>query len=164
MVQLHSVSDQAQVLDTMIGLTRLSLLQRVIVAGSRGMDLHLGLRRRGFLRVARISTSWIPRRQHAIALLADRNATAIEEVLDEISPYLAANATVAILIDSDSGAGPGSSNLRNSGLGNSSHGIGQGVRTKLQQMGFQIEAGVRCHQGFVLSACRQGFGRIERAA
>ena len=56
------------------------------------------------------------------------------------------NATVAVLIDSyDS----------NSSLN---------VRTKLQQMGFRIEAGVRCHQGLVLSACRQGFNQIEAAA
>jgi hypothetical protein len=31
-------------------------------------------------------------------------------------------------------------------------------------MGFRIEAGVRCHQGLVLSACRQGFNQIEAAA
>jgi hypothetical protein len=49
MVQLHSASDQAQVLDTMIGLTRLSHLQRAIIAGSGGMELYLGLRHRGFM-------------------------------------------------------------------------------------------------------------------
>jgi hypothetical protein len=77
MVQLHSASDQAQVLDTMIGLTRLSLLQRAIIAGNGGMELYLGLRRRGFMRVAMASTGWMPRRQHAIALLADRTSTAV---------------------------------------------------------------------------------------
>lgn len=144
MVQLHSASDRAQVLDTMIGLTGLSLLQRAIVAGSGAMELHVGLRRRGFMRVTPISSSRLPRRQHAIGLLADRGSTAIEKALGDISPFLCTNATVAVLIDSDSSC--------------------LGVRTKLQQMGFQIEAGVRCHQGLVLSACRHGFGRIERAA
>jgi hypothetical protein len=152
MVQLHSASDQAQVLDTMIGLTRLSLLQRAIIAGSDAMELYLGLKRRGFMRVTPIATSWLPRRQHAIGLLADRNSAAVEKALGDISPFLCTNATVAILIDSDS-----------SSLGSPSIGS-LGVRTKLQQMGFQIEAGVRCHQGLVLSACRHGFGRIERAA
>lgn len=144
MGQLHSGSDQAQVLDTMIGLTRLSLLQRAIIAGSGAMELHLGLKRRGFTRVTPISSSWLPRRQHAIGLLADRSSTAIENALGDISPFLCTHATVAVLIESDSSS--------------------LGVRTKLQQMGFQIEAGVRCHQGFVLSACRHGFGRVERAA
>jgi hypothetical protein len=145
MVQLRSASDQTQVLDTMIGLTRLSLLQRAIVAGSGGAELYQGLRYRGFLRVTTVSTSWLPRRQHAIGLLADRNPAAIEQALGDMSPFLSASATVAVLIDS----------------GNSSS---LGIRAKLQQMGFQIEAGVRCHQGLVLSACRQGVGRVERAA
>jgi hypothetical protein len=148
MVQLHSASDQAQVLDTMIGLTRLSLLQRAIIAGSDAMELYLGLKRRGFMRVTPIAASWLPRRQHAIGLLADRSSAAVEAALGDISPFLSTNATVAVLIDSD----------------NSSLNSSLGVRTKLQQMGFQIEAGVRCHQGFVLSAYRHGFGRIERAA
>jgi hypothetical protein len=146
MVELHSASDQAQVLDTMIGLTRLTNLQRAIIAGGGGMELYLGLRRRGFMRVATISTSWVPRRQHAIGLLADRNATSLEKALTDMSPFLCTNSTVAVLIDSYES----SSSLK--------------VRAKLQQMGFQIEAGVRCHQGLVLSACRQGFNQIEKAA
>jgi hypothetical protein len=146
MAQLHSTSDQAQVLDTMIALTRLSHLQRAIIAGSRGMELYLGFRRRGFMRVAPISTSWLPRRQHAIGLLAGHDSASVEKALTEISPFLCTNATLAVLIDS------------------CEHGSSLGVRTKLQQMGFQIEAGVRCHKGLVLSAFRQGFSQIENAA
>jgi hypothetical protein len=146
MAELHSASDQAQVLDTMIALTRLSTLQRAVVAGGGGMELYLGLRRRGFMRVATISTSWLPRKQHTIGLLADRKAASIERALSELSPFLATNATVAVLIDADE------------------HDSSLKVRTKLQQMGFKIEAGVRCHQGLVLFACRQGYSRMERAA
>ncbi len=146
MLQLRSVSHRAQVLDTMIALTRLSHLQRAIIAGSGGMELYLGLRRRGFMRVATISTSWLARRQHAIGLLADRNPASLERALTEISPFLSVSATIALLIDADD---------------NSSS---SGVRAKLLQMGFRIEAGVRCHQGLVLSACRQGFARMEKAA
>jgi hypothetical protein len=146
MVQLHSVSDQAQVLDTMIGLTRLSHLRRAIVAGSGGIELCLGLRRRGFMRAAIISTRRLPHKPHAVGLLADRNPASIARALSEMASHLGANATVAVLIESRD------------------HGSSLSVRTKLQQLGFQIEAGVRCHQGFVLSACRQGFGQMERAA
>ena len=146
MVQLHSASGQTQVLDTMIGLTRLSYLQRAIIAGSGGMELYLGLRRRGFMRVATVSTSWLPRRQNAIGLLADSSPAALETALTEISPFLSTNATIALLIDADQ------------------NGSGLEVRAKLQQMGFQIEAGVRCQQGLVLSACRQGIGQMEKAA
>jgi hypothetical protein len=38
------------------------------------------------------------------------------------------------------------------------------IRGKLEEMGFRIEAGVRCQQGFVLSSIRQGFGQMENAA
>jgi len=46
MVQLHMVSDQEQVVDTMIGLTHLTNLHRAIVAGSGSMEFYLALSRR----------------------------------------------------------------------------------------------------------------------
>lgn len=147
MVQLHSVSGREQVLDTMVGLTRLSNLQRAIIAGDDGMELYLQLWRRGFMRVATVLTCGIPRRQHTIGLIAGREAPEpIERALTEISPFLGTNATIAVLIDTHAS----NCSLR--------------IRTKLQHMGFQIEAGVRCQQGLVLSACRQGFGQMENAA
>jgi hypothetical protein len=147
MVQPHSAANREQVVDTMIGLTRLSSLQRAIVAGGDRMQLYLALRRRGFMRVATSATCRIPRRQHAIGLIADQDSPgAIEAALAEISPFLCTHAAVAILIDSREG----SASLR--------------IRMRLQQMGFQIEAGVRCQQGLVLSAYRQGFGQMENAA
>jgi len=147
MVQLHAAASQEQVVDTMIGLTRLSSLQRAIVSGSDRMELYLALRRRGFMRAATSATCRIPRGQHAIGLIAGRDSPgAIEAALDEISPFLCTHAAVAILIDSREGG----SSLR--------------IRMRLQQMGFQIEAGVRCQQGLVLSAYRHGFGQMENAA
>jgi hypothetical protein len=147
MVQSHSASGWAQILNTMIGLTRLSNLQRAITAGDDGIALYLELRRRGFARVVNLSTCWIPQRQYAIGLIAGRESQeATERALTGISPFLCANATIAVLIDSKAS----SSSLR--------------IRTKLQQMGFQIEVGVRCQQGLVLSAYRQGFSQMEKAA
>ena len=57
MVQPHSISGREQVIDTMIGLTRLSSQQRAIVAGGDRMELCVALRRRGFIRVA-TSSAW----------------------------------------------------------------------------------------------------------
>jgi len=147
MVQLHAVSDREQVVDTMIGLTRLSSLHRVIVAGSGSMELYLALRRRGFIRATTAATCRIPKAQHTVGLIAGHNSLqAIEAALAEISQFLGASAAVAVLIDCrESGA-----NMR--------------IRGKLEQMGFRIEAGVRCQQGFVLSAVRQDFGQMENAA
>ena len=147
MVQPHSVSSREQIVDTMVGLTRLSNLHRVIIAGSDGLELYLALRRRGFVRVATTATCRIPKRQHAVGLIAGQNSlAAVEAALSQISPFLSASAALAVLIDS-----------RESD-------VCLKIRTLLQQMGFRIEAGVRCQQGLVLSAYRQGFNQMEIAA
>jgi hypothetical protein len=147
MVQPHSGSDGEQVVDTMIGLTRLTSLHRAIVAGSGSLELYLELRRRGFIRVATTTTCRIPKGQHAVGLIAGHNSLqAIEAALAEISHFLCASAAIAVLIDS-----------RESG-------VSLKIRAKLEQMGFRIEAGVRCREGFVLSAVRQDFGQMQNAA
>jgi hypothetical protein len=147
MVQPHCVSNREQVIDTMIELTGLSNLHRAIVAGSDSMELYLALRRRGFIRVATTTTCRVPKGQHAVGLITGQNTLqALEAALAQISQYLSASAAVAVLIDS-----------RESGFC-------LRIRSKLEQMGFRIEAGVRCQQGLVLSAYRQGFGQMENAA
>ena len=147
MGQPHSVSNREQVVDTMIDLTRLSNLHRAIVAGSDSLELYLALRRRGFIRVATTTTCRIPKRQHAIGLISGANSLqAIEAALAQISQFLSPSAAVAVLVDS-----------RESGLCLK-------IRYLLEQMGFRIEAGVRCQQGLVLSAYRQGFAQMENAA
>jgi hypothetical protein len=147
MLQAHSVSNHEQVIDTMIELTHLSSLHRAIVAGNGGMELYLALRRRGFIRVATTATCRVPKGQHAVGLITGQNSLqAIEAALAEISQFLGVSAAIAVLIDSREG------------------GFSLRIRTKLEQMGFRIEAGARCPQGFVLSAVRQGFAQMEIAA
>jgi hypothetical protein len=143
----HSASNREQVVDTMIDLTRLSNLHRAIVAGHDSMELYLALRRRGFMRVATTATCPIPKQQHAVGLITGQNSrAAIEAALAQISQFLSPSAAIAVLIDS-----------RESG-------VCLKIRTRLEQMGFRIEAGVRCQQGLVLSAYRHGFTQMEIAA
>jgi hypothetical protein len=147
MAQPHCFSNHEQVVDTMTGLTRLSHLHRAIVAGSDSMELYLALRRRGFIRVATITTCRIAKGQHQVGLIAEQGTLAtIEAALVRISPFLSTSATIAVLIDSRE------------------TGVCLKIRTRLEQMGFRIEAGVRCQQGLVLSAYRQGYGQMENAA
>jgi len=147
MLHPQSVPNREQVVDTMIDLTRLSPLHRAIVAGSDSLALYLALRRRGFIRAATTATCRVAKAQHAVGLITGQNSRqAIEAALAEISPFLCASATIAVLIDS-----------RESGLC-------LRIRNRLEQMGFRIEAGVRCQQGLVLSAYRHGFGQMENAA
>jgi len=92
-------------------------------------------------------TCRIPKQQHAVGLVTELNSLhAIEAALAQISPFLGLSATIAILIDSGES------------------GFCLKILTKLEQMGFRIEAGVRCQQGLVLSAYRQGLNRMEIAA
>jgi hypothetical protein len=143
----HSTSNREQVVETMVDLTRLSNLHRAIVAGQDSMEIYSALRRRGFVRVATTATCRIPRRQHAVGLITGQNSlAAIEAALTQISPFLGPSAAIAVLIDS------------------LESGVCLKIRTRLEQMGFRIEAGVRCHQGLVLSAYRQGFNQMEIAA
>ena len=147
MDQPHCISSREQVVDTMIELTRLSNQHRAIIAGSDSMEQYLALRRRGLVRVATTATCRIPRGQHAVGLITGRNSlAAIKAALAGIAPFLCTSAAIAVLIDS------------------TESGFCLRVQTRLEQMGFRIEAGVRCQQGLVLSAYRQGFGQMENAA
>jgi hypothetical protein len=143
----HSASNREQVVNTMIDLTRLSYLDRVIVAGSDSLELCLALRRRGFIRAATTATCRIPKGQHAVGLITGPDSPrGIEAALAQISQFLSATAAIAVLISS-----------RESGFCLK-------IREKLEQMGFRIEAGVRCQQGLVLSAYRRGFAQMKNAA
>jgi hypothetical protein len=147
MAHFHAGSNHDQVVDTMIGLTRLSSLHRAIVVGGDGMELYLALRRRGFLRVATPETCRFPREQYAVGLIAGQDSVqAVESALTRILPFFRANAAIAVLIDTRE------------------PGVCLKIRARLEQMGFRIEAGVRCQHGLVLSAYRQGFGQLENAA
>ena len=143
----YSTSNPEQVVDTMIDLTRLSNLHRAIVAGQGSLELYLALRRRGFVRVATTATCRLPKRQHAVGLITGQNSlSAIETALAQIAPFLGPSAAVAVLIDSHES------------------GVCLKIRSLLEQMGFRIEAGVRCQQGLVPSAYRHGFNQMEIAA
>jgi len=145
MMQDCPAADRDQVIDTMISLTRLSNLHRAIVAGSGSTELYLALRRRGFTRVSTPEKCRLSKGQHAVAMVTARQSLAgIEAALMQVSHFLAANAIIAVLIDTRD------ESLR--------------IRRKLQQMGFRIEAGVHCRRGLVLSAYRRAFIQMESAA
>ena len=85
MGQPHCIPSREQVVDTMIGLTRLSNQHRAIVAGSDSMDLYLALRRRGLVRVATTATCRVPRGQHAVGLITGQTSlAAIEAALFQV--------------------------------------------------------------------------------
>jgi hypothetical protein len=150
---LHQKSrlPQDEIVDTMIDLARLDKTQRIVLAGQGSMDIYLALKRRGFIFSVLASACRGAGRQHAAGLISGcESYQAIEAALIQVSTFLNSAADIAIAIES-----------RENGL------IGR-VRTKLQQLGFRIEAGARCREGFVLAAHRQefsqSFGVIQKVA
>jgi hypothetical protein len=124
MVQPHSGPNREQVVDTMIGLTRLTNLHRAIVAGRDSLEFYLALRRRGFIRVATTETCRIPRGQHSVGLITGENSLqAIEAALAQISQFLSTSAAIAVLIDSRE------------------TGFCLKIRARLEQMGFSDRGG-----------------------
>lgn len=145
MARPSATSGVVQILDTMICLTRLSPLHRVIVAGGGSMEFYLELRRRGFIRATTPALCGHKRAQHDIGLIAGHGSNAgIEPNLDQMSAFLTVNAGLALLV------GSGDDGLK--------------IHRKLEALGFRIEAGVRCPEGLVLSASRQGYEQIAMAA
>ena len=137
-----SLSPRDELIDTMINLTHLSKSHRIVVAGGDSVELYLALRRRGFTYGALASSCRGPSGQHSAGLIAgDRSYPAIEAAINQISRHLYAAASLTISIESQE------------------IGLGGKVSAKLQQLGFRIEAGARCHQGFVLAAHREEFGQ-----
>jgi hypothetical protein len=136
------LSPRDEIVETMINLSHLSKSHRIIVAGSDSVELYLALKRRGFSFGALASSRRMPSGQYSTGLIAgDHCYPAIEAAINQISAHLYAAASITISIESQE------------------IGLGGKVRAKLQQLGFRIEAGARCHQGFVLAAHREEFGQ-----
>lgn len=144
-------SPRDEIVDTMINLTHLSRAHRIVVAGGDSIELYLALRRRGFSFGVLASSCRTPSARHSVGLIAgDRCYQSIEATMAQIGRLLCPAASITISIESQE------------------NGLGARVRTRLQQLGFRIEAGARCQQGFVLAAHReqagQQFGAIANVA
>jgi hypothetical protein len=136
-----------QIIDTMIELTRLSKLHRVIVAGSNAFDTYLGLHDLGFCRVATMGTCRIPCGQHDVAVVVGQHSTqALEALLFRIVPFLTTKATTAVWVGSNEPQ------------------RGKKLRVVLERLGFRVEAGARCENGIVISARRSEWTHIAMAA
>jgi hypothetical protein len=133
-------------METMIGLSRLSKSHRVIVTGSDAFDIYLGLHHRGFSRAVTTATCRIPCGQHDVALVVGQHSIqALEALLVRIVPFLNTRAATAVWVGSDEHHG-------------------KKLQSVLERLGFRMEAGAKCENGFVLSARRCEWSHIANAA
>jgi|SRR5215831_11434305 len=126
----------ARIIDTMIDLAQCSVDHRIILAGSKEPGRIFELRSRGFPGVVTTATCKLSRGRYDVALVEWRqhSINALEATLDWLVHFLAPSGVLVIWID----AAPGHRKLRSA----------------IERLGFHVETGTRCENGFAVSARR----------
>lgn len=137
-----------RIIDPMIDLARCSKLQRIIVAGSRSIDLMFDLHRRGYARASATANCGHPAGQYDVALVDWRQRTfkALETTLDWLVEFLGPAAVVVVWVDARKPA------------------VQQDLHSALERRGFVVEAGTVREDGSAVSARRYQANPISKAA
>jgi hypothetical protein len=90
-----------RIVDPMITLAGCSTRQRIVVAGSKSMELMLELQRRGYLLTAATGNCGRPARQYDVALVDWRRRTlhALEPTMDWLMNFLQPSAALVVWVD-----------------------------------------------------------------
>jgi hypothetical protein len=137
-----------RIIDPMIALAGCSTQHRIVVAGSKSMELMLKLHRRGYLRAAATGNCGRPAGQYDVALVDWRRRTlrALETTLDWLVPFLSPSGVLVVWVDAQKPE------------------ANQGLRASLEKHGFVIEQGTVHECGCALSARRQLTFPLQKAA
>jgi hypothetical protein len=101
MTRSHLVPTGDRILEPMIALARCSKQQRIVVAGSKSIELSSELYRLGFIRVASTANCGRAARQYDVALVDWRRRTfqALEATLDWLVDFLSPGGLLVVWID-----------------------------------------------------------------
>jgi hypothetical protein len=137
-----------RIIDPMIALAGCSTQQRIVVAGSKSMELMLELHRRDYLLAAASGNCGRAAGQYEVALVDWRRRTlhALETTLDWLMNFLSARAVLVVWVDAQK---PGAN---------------QSLRASLEKRGFVIEQGAVHECGCALSARRSQNYPVQTAA
>jgi hypothetical protein len=137
-----------RIIEPMIALAGCSAQHRIIVAGSRSMELMLELHRRGYPRAAATGNCGRPAAQYDVALVdwRRRRHAALETTLDWLIDFLGVRAVLVVWVDAQKPA------------------ANQALRALLEKRGFVIEQGIVHDCGCALSARRSQIHPLQRAA
>lgn len=132
----------------MIALAGCTTQQRIVVAGTKSMELMLDLHRRGYLRAAAAGNCGRPASQYDVGLVDWRRRTlhALEPTLDWLINVLSARAVLVVWVDAQKPA------------------ANQGLRASLARRGFVVEQGIVHPCGCALSARRSQAHPLQQAA
>jgi hypothetical protein len=137
-----------RIIDPMITLAGCSTKHRIVVAGSKSMEMMLELDRRGYLRAAATGNCGRPAGQYDVALVDWRRRTlhALETTLDWLVDFLSPSGVLVVWVDAQKPA------------------ANQSLRASLEKRGFVIEQGAVHECGCALSARRLQTYPLQKAA
>jgi hypothetical protein len=148
MTRLTPIPAREHIVDSMIELARCSKQHRIIVAGSTAPELMFGLHRRGYVRVGTTATCGLPHGQYGVALVdwQGRSIKALESTLGWLVQFLASSAVLVIWLDPRERT------------------ANRKLESILERLGFHVEVGSLCEQGFAISASRRDASQMAAAA
>jgi hypothetical protein len=137
-----------RVVEPMIALARCTAWHRIVVAGTKSVELVFELQRRGFVRAAATANCGRPARQYDVALVDWRRRTFrdLERTLAWLRDYLAPTGVLVVWVDPQKPAAM------------------QALRMALMRRGFVVEAGTVREDGYAVSARRSETRPISKAA
>src|SRR5450631_1613673 len=114
-----------RIIEPMIALAGCSKQHRIVVAGSKGVELMLELHRRGYARAAATANCGHPAGQYDVALVDWRRRTfrTLETALDWLVDFVGPDGVLVVWVDPQKAA------------------ANEALRQSLERRGFVIEAG-----------------------
>jgi hypothetical protein len=137
-----------RIIEPMIALASCLKQHRIVVAGSKGVELMLELHRRGYVRAAATANCGHPAGQYDVALVDWRRRTfkSLEVVLDWLVGFLRPAGVVVVWVDPQKAT------------------ANETLRLSLERRGFVIEAGTVHECGCAVSARLREMNPIREAA
>jgi hypothetical protein len=137
-----------RIVDPMIALAGCSTHQRIVVAGSKSMELMLELHRRGYLLAAAAGNCGRPTGQYDVALVDWRRRTlrSLETTMDWLMNFLGPRAVLVVWVDAQKPA------------------ANENLRASVAKRGFTIVHGAVHECGCALLARRSQDYPVQRAA
>lgn len=148
MNQPRPTSPNERVMEPMLALGRCSRQHRIIVAGSKSVELMFELHRRGYNRTASTANCGLPAGQYDVALVDWRRRTfrVLETTLDCLVDFLTPTGILVVWVDPQKPA------------------ANEELRSSLRRRGFVIEDGTVHEFGYAVSARRLDVRQLPKAA
>jgi hypothetical protein len=135
-------------LEPMLALARCSQQHRIVVAGSKGVELMLELHRRGYSHAAATANCGLPAGQYDAVLVDWRRRTlkALDTMLDWLAELMCSGGVLVVWVDPQKPA------------------ANQALRRLLEEHGFMVEEGIVHECGCAFSARRHEINPLRKAA